>query len=288
MTHFWTRRHFSAYLDGDLDERMAGKVRDHLSSCVSCQAAFKKISEGARFASQFEQSAPPDAAQLWAKIAQRRDQESQIRWAGSSGKLIAGMAQWVGSLVPTFRRPAMIGAFAFLLIANLVVSYKILNPPQTYLADRVSRNDLDYGLYLDAMSRDADPKEFDNLYQSEPVEYEAASAAIHFELASYTRLAKDYQVFDAKLLKTSCCYSVPCNISSGAGEIVLFQQAQDHPFSFGVYRLERTLIDGHWFHVTQAGKYQVASWVTQTSKIVFVGEQLFDELPNLIRLIGQS
>ena len=286
--HYRTRRHFSAYLDSDLDEATASKVLDHLSSCISCEAAFKKISEGARLASQFEQSAPPDAAQLWAKIGQRRELEAQNRWGRNLGRQVAGIAQWAGSLAPTIRKPAMIGAFAFLLIANLVVSFKILTPTQTHLAERVSRYDLDYGLYLDAMARDGDPKEFDNLYQSEPVEYQAASAAISFELASYIRLAKDYQIFDAKLLKTSCCYSVQCKISSGAGEIVLFQQEQDHPFSFGRYQLERTLIDGHWFHVTQAGKYQVASWGTRTSKIVFVGEQLFDELPNLIRLIGTS
>ena len=288
MKHFRMRRFFSAYLDGELDEAFANRVREHLTSCATCRAAYQQVVQGAHMASQFDQSPLPNREQLWAGIGQRLESGNRMRAAGGFRAVLAAAPRWVGTISPAIRRPAMMGALTVLLAANLVVIYKILYSPQAQRAEMLSHYDFDYGIYLDAVSRDREPTQFDQLYHSEPVEYESAGASISFALASYALLSQDYEITDARLLKTACCHSVQCSISSGHNEIVLFQQPQEHPFTFGRYKLERTLIGGRWFHVSEAGKYQVVSWVTSTSKIVLVGESIYDELPRLIALIEQS
>ena len=288
MKHFRIRRYFSAYLDGELDEAFANRVREHLASCEACGTAYQKIVQGAQMASQFDPSPLPNSEQLWAAIGQRLESGNRMRAVGGFRAVLAAFPRWAGTISPVIRRPAMMGAFTLLLAANLVVIYKIFYSPQAQRAEMLSHYNFDYGVYLDAVSQDSEPTQFDQLYRSEPVEYEAAGASISFDLASYALLSQDYEISDTRLLKTACCNSVQCSISSEHNEIVLFQQPQEHPFTFGRYKLERTLIGGRWFHVSEAGKYQVVSWVTSTSKIVLVGESIYDELPRLIALIEQS
>ena len=288
MKHIRIRRSFSAYLDGELDEAIAHRVRQHLISCAACRAVYKPVVQGAQMASQFGPSPLPNSEQLWAQIRQRLDAVDRLWAAGKIGGVFAVIPQWAGTILLVIRRPAIIGAFTILLAVNLGVIYKILYSPQAQMAEIMHHYDFDYGLYLDAITRDVEPTQFDALYSSEPVDYQAAGASISFDLASYALLSQEYHISDARLLMTACCNSVQCSISSGSNEIVLFQQPLDHPTTFGDYKLERKLIGGRWFNVSEAGNYQVVSWMTTTSNVVLVGKSLYDELPILIALIDAS
>lgn len=283
--HFWIQRHFSAHLNGELDITAAKRVHAHLDSCEDCRATYNNISEGAQFADRFEHTTSPATKELWSRINRQLEHDIRGRAANTLGNMITSSRQWAGSLVLIIRRPAIIGAFAILLAANFVVNYRVLNRPPDVVSAALGHFAFDYSMYLDAITKDEQPTEFYEVYRSSSVEYISASEQISFELASLGNLAQHYQISDTKLLKTSCCKSVQCSLSDGINTVVVFQQPQEHPSTFGGYRLKRTLINDRWFHVAQAGKYQVVSWVTQSSKIVLVGENVFEDLPNLVRII---
>ena len=123
MKHFRMRRFFSAYLDGELDEAFANRIREHLASCAACGAAYQKIVQGAHMASQFDQSPLPNREQLWAGIGQRLESGNRMRAVGGFRAVLAAAPRWVGTISPAIRRPAMMGALTLLLAANLVVIY---------------------------------------------------------------------------------------------------------------------------------------------------------------------
>jgi len=118
------RRKLGAYLDGELPERKAEKIRKHLAECSSCTwelKSFHKIDELGRWTAEAESAQPPE--DYWenyqANLHARLEQEKVHRGAGISSFLsrcwnfsLAFAVYWSGKMAPGLAAAVVILALA--------------------------------------------------------------------------------------------------------------------------------------------------------------------------------
>ncbi len=115
------------FLYGELSERLADQVRDHLAECAECVAFRSELEcEGDLFAQFYEQTAIDPSAEMWQAIRSRI--ETVPAREHSSEVSIEGKPVWWQSLTGWLLAPAMIrqAALALLLIAVSVAATMLL------------------------------------------------------------------------------------------------------------------------------------------------------------------
>lgn len=106
------------FLYGELAERLAAELREHLAGCAACSAERTRLeSENALFAEFYEQTAVEPAVESWAAIRSRIAEEP-IR-SVEEEKVVGWRAMFGWLMIPSLARQA---AFALLLMAISVVA----------------------------------------------------------------------------------------------------------------------------------------------------------------------
>ncbi len=106
------------FLYGELTERTAAEVRQHLATCAACVAERARLeSESAIFAEFYEQTAIEPAAESWNAIRARIGTETVL--AGQQEKAVWWRTMFGWLLVPSLARQV---AFALMLVAVSVIA----------------------------------------------------------------------------------------------------------------------------------------------------------------------
>ncbi len=287
MWHFTKRKYLSAYLDGELNEGNTQEIKAHLQECSPCQKKLESIRKGKVLASQFEFPEWQRSERVWIRV---RNQLFSVPHTSIQLGFIQRLKKvaYQGRVLFSARRSVIVfTALTILITVNVLVR---LGPEPSYYppppVDRMSGNAFDYGLYLSALSENREPRAFETRYGSQPVSYEVVRNIMPFHLVSFSDLPNEYQLTEVQLLKNGCCNSVQCTIQKDSRSVIVFQQPREHPFTFGNYALERTDIEGQWYHKVEVGSYQALSWVEGQSRFVAISEMLEEDIHMIMKKVN--
>ncbi|MBN4081114.1 zf-HC2 domain-containing protein [Caldithrix abyssi] len=279
MWHFTIRKYLSAYLDGELDDIKMGKIEDHLQGCEACQREFESIRKGKTLASHFEFPEWEGSERVWIRMRNQLFAAPHTSIQPGFGHRLKEFIYQGRGLFSVKRSVLVFAALTMLIIVNNLVRSGLepsVDPPAPI--DRMSNNAFDYGLYLSALSENREPKAFENQYGSQSVSYEVVQNTMPFRLASFSHLPDEYQLTKVQLLKNACCHAVQCIIQKDSRRVIVFQQPKEHPFTFGNHPIERTDIEGQWYHKVEVGSYQALSWVEGQNRFVAMSERLEEDI----------
>ncbi len=266
MKHYFTRRKLSAYLDSELPEAARRRLEAHLQACSSCRGALDEIRSGRALA---EISEPPrweNREALWQKVQRsEKDPAAPVR----AHSVIASLRKALPTL-PAISTPALVAVSAAVVLALTLVlqrQEKEAGNPESPVQS-ASAFALDFGPYLDALTSNRPPREFEQRYASRRSSYEAASRSTPFRMASLSQISKNLRLGEVKVLTSVCCNLVEFNCSRNAEKLVLFQQPKEHPVSFAPYRAVPATLNGLNCKIVKAGKWTAITWEGEDSQFV--------------------
>ena len=279
MKHGFAQKNLSAYLDAELSPDKVQKIELHLQSCESCLRELQEIRSGKAVATCFENPDWQDTEALWQNIQRLNISTPEKGDVKNLEMKRTNLWQRLIHPRPAFAIAVLLILFGINLFSNL--KQKKFQYQRVQLDQALSYG-FDYGLYLDALVAGSPAIEFERRYESQQASYEQARSQTTFRLASFTHMPKTFQLREVRLLKNACCRSVQFSCLENSREVIIFQQPQGHPVTFGNYPLERIELNGQMYHRIKTGKWTVLSLQLKESQFMAIGEMNESDIAAII------
>ncbi len=285
LRHYRLKQRLSAYLDGELSEAEVRTLEIHLQRCESCRRELSAVRQGKCSAQHFGKPAWRDSELLWARLQRARNT------AAPGMLLLSASRRWKFALRTSFKARAVWAGATIVVASALLLLHLGLQKgrpearPRPWPSRAGSAFAIDFGLYLDALSKGQEPHEFERRYGSRVTSYEEAMLQTNFDMPASPRMLSAFQLAEVQTLKSGCCYSVQFNCTSNSRRTIIFQQPRDHPASFGPYDLVPTEVNGRRCFRIDAGDWTVLCWDDEVSQYVVMSQLADADLTRALRYL---
>lgn len=258
-----TRRHLSAYYDGELAPAAAAQVRDHVRACERCRAALTAIEGAGHHLATLPPPKPP--AMPWRAIVAKARDDAGVRQSRTDAWRLAW--RWAPLV-------AIPGGLALLVVY-------LLTPPQMEHREMAGGSfAFDLGPYLEAVAQASsrDAAAFERRYDARPTSLAEAAARAGFDLIAPRTLPDSWQLDGVRLLKDACCHVVQLTYRRDADHLALFQQPADHPLICSRGGLWEGRVNGFRYHRAHENGAALVTWTGDMHRFALVAERPESEL----------
>jgi hypothetical protein len=265
------------YVDGELPQDEAARVRQHLESCARCRQELAVII-GCRELLKGGVAPPPvPAEQLWQRII-KKTSTSRDAWFKPIEILSSTALRQVGGSL----------AAAVLIFFGVAVWMGVNKSQRAVPFDapaRLPSSAIDYSIFLDDVRQDFAGGNFYKRYRAQLVSLNDAQQTISFPLAAIDALPESYRLERVRVFECNGqkCILFSCVIDGKT--INIFQHALGQAWTLGQYAMARTPICNVDCLFVDAAEVAAVSWQGKNSEYLAVGDFTPQEIEQVVHVL---
>lgn len=278
LAHFFHRRRLQAlplYADGELPPNEQEETRRHLAGCAICSAALTELQTCRALLQAGAPSPLVPTQRMWQRL---------VRATAS-----APFARNDKRTVLAFLRPPPLrwAALALTVIFMGALVWRNGNPikPNSRAEQAQLAAVIDYGMFFDALRREAAPTNFYKRYPAQIVQLAEAQQAVDFPLAEIAALPSDFQFECVRVLECSGVKCVQFSYSKDGKALNLFQHELGQAWTLGQYAVARAPICNVECLLVNAKELTAVSWQGKHSEYLAVGQLPPQEFARIVQVL---